>query len=99
MRHQKLDMTSPGLIPVIVASALFMEFLDQTIVVTALPAIAQDIGADPIHLGLGVSSYFLSLALCTPASGWIADRFGARRVFQLALIVFTIGSVGCGLAN
>jgi EmrB/QacA subfamily drug resistance transporter len=92
-------MKSPGLIPVIVASALFMEFLDQTIVITALPAIAEDIGANAIHLGLGLSSYFLSLALFTPASGWIADRFGARRVFQLALIVFTAGSIGCGSAS
>lgn len=87
------------LIPLIVASALFMEFLDQTIVVTALPAISRDIGASAIHVGLGAASYFLSLALFTPASGWIADRFGARRVFQLALLIFTSGSIACGLAG
>ena len=92
-------MRAPLLIPLIVACALFMENLDATIIATALPAIAQDIGANPIHLKLGVTSYLLSLAVFTPASGWIADTFGARLVFRLAIGLFTLGSICCGLAG
>lgn len=87
------------LVPLIVASALMMENLDSTILSVALPTIARDFGVDPIHLKLGVTSYLLSLAVFIPASGWIADRFGARHVFRLAIIVFTIGSICCGLSN
>lgn len=92
-------MRGPLLIPLIIACALFMENLDSTIIATALPAIARDIGADPIHLKLGVTSYLLSLAVFTPASGWIADKFGARLVFRLAIALFTLGSICCGLSN
>ncbi len=92
-------MRGPLLIPLIVACALFMENLDSTIIATALPAIASDIGASPIHLKLGVTSYLLSLAVFTPASGWIADKYGARLVFRLAIALFTVGSVCCGLST
>lgn len=92
-------MKGPLLIPLIVACALFMENLDATIIATALPAIARDFGANPIHLKLGVTSYLLSLAVFTPASGWMADKFGARLVFRMAIGVFTLGSVCCGLSG
>jgi EmrB/QacA subfamily drug resistance transporter len=92
-------MRAPLLIPLIVACALFMENLDQTIIATALPSIARDIGASPIALKLGVTSYLLSQAVFTPASGWMADRFGARLVFRLAIGLFTVSSVFCGLAG
>ncbi len=69
------------LVPLIVACALFMENLDSTVIATSLPAIAADIGANPLALKLAVTSYLLSLAVFIPASGWTADRFGARRVF------------------
>jgi EmrB/QacA subfamily drug resistance transporter len=87
------------LLPLIVASALFMETLDATVLSTALPAIAADFGESPITLKLALTTYLLSLAVFIPASGWIADRFGVRLVFRLALVVFTLASIACGLSN
>ena len=66
------------LVPLIVAVALFMEQMDSTVIATALPAIAGDLGEDPIALKLALTSYLLSLAVFIPVSGWMADRFGAR---------------------
>ncbi len=97
------EMTSsiprPVLIPLIVATALFMENLDSTVLATALPAIAQSLGENPIRLNLAISSYLLSLAVFIPASGWMADRFGARHVFRIAIGVFMLGSILCGLST
>jgi EmrB/QacA subfamily drug resistance transporter len=87
------------LIPMIVACALFMENLDSTIISTALPSIANSMGEDPIRLNLAITSYLLSLAVFIPASGWFADRFGARTVFRAAIVIFTIGSIGCGFSH
>jgi len=87
------------LIPLIVASALFMENLDSTIIATALPAIARSLHEDPLHLSLAISSYLLSLSVFIPVSGWMADRYGARRVFRNAIIVFVLGSVACAAAQ
>jgi len=87
------------LLPLIVACALFMQNLDSTVLSTALPAIADDFAVSPIQLKLALTSYLLSLAVFIPASGWLADRFGSRTVFQLAIFTFTIGSVFCGLSN
>ena len=86
-------------IPLIIAVALFMENMDSTIIATSLPAIAADIGANPLALKLAVTSYLLSLAVFIPASGWTADRFGARTVFRAAIAVFVVGSLGCALAS
>jgi EmrB/QacA subfamily drug resistance transporter len=86
------------LVPLIVSSALFMQNLDSTVLTTALPTIARDFGADPLHLKLALTSYLMALAVFVPASGWIADRFGARPVFQAALGVFALGSAGCALS-
>jgi EmrB/QacA subfamily drug resistance transporter len=87
------------LLPLIVACALFMQNLDSTVLSTALPAIADDFSVSPIQLKLALTSYLLSLAVFIPASGWLADRYGARTVFQLAILTFTIGSILCGLSN
>ncbi len=87
------------LLPLIVACALFMENLDSTVLSTALPAIAKDFGESPIHLKLALTSYLLAIAVFLPASGWLADRFGARTIFRLAIVLFTIGSILCGLSN
>jgi EmrB/QacA subfamily drug resistance transporter len=76
-----------------------MEQLDSTVIATSLPAIAIDLHEDPISLKLALTSYLLSLAVFIPASGWFADRFGARTVFRAAIVVFTIGSLMCGLAH
>jgi EmrB/QacA subfamily drug resistance transporter len=83
----------------IVATALFMENMDGTVISTSLPAIAGDLHQDPIVLKLALTSYLLTLAVFIPASGWIADRFGARTVFCCAIVVFTVGSILCGASN
>jgi EmrB/QacA subfamily drug resistance transporter len=85
--------------PLIIATALFMEQLDGTVLATALPAMAADLHEDPVALKLALTSYLLSLAVFIPLSGWAADRFGARRVFRAAIVVFTFGSILCGLSN
>ena len=87
------------IVPLIVACALFMENLDATVITTALPAIAVDLGVDPISLKLALTSYLLSLAVFIPISGWMADRFGARTIFRTAIVIFTIGSAACGFAQ
>ena len=81
------------------AVALFMENMDSTVIATSLPAIAADIGTSPLTLKLAITSYLLSLAVFIPASGWTADRFGARMVFAIAIGVFMLGSIGCALST
>jgi EmrB/QacA subfamily drug resistance transporter len=90
---------STRLTALIVACALFMQNLDGTVISTALPAMAKAFGADPIHMNVALTSYLLSLAVFIPASGWMADRFGARTVFRAAIAVFTLGSILCGRAD
>jgi EmrB/QacA subfamily drug resistance transporter len=86
-------------VPLIVAVALFMENMDSTVIATSLPAIARAIGTNPLALKLAVTSYLLSLAICIPASGWTADRLGARNVFRTAIGVFVLGSIGCAASH
>ena len=83
----------------IVACALFMQNLDSTVIATALPHMARAFGADPVHMSVALTSYLLSLAVFIPASGWVADRYGAKPVFRAAIIVFTLGSILCGRAD
>ena len=87
------------LTPLIIATALFMENMDGTVLSTSLPAIALDLHQDPIVLKLALTAYMLTLAVFIPASGWVADRFGARTVFCSAIAVFTLGSILCGASN
>jgi EmrB/QacA subfamily drug resistance transporter len=86
-------------IPLVVATALFMENADSTILATALPTIAADLRVDPIALKLAVTSYLVSLAIFIPASGWVADRMGARTTFRIALAVFISASIGCAFSR
>lgn len=86
-------------IALIVASALFMQNLDSAVLATALPAMARDLGEDPARLGAAITSYLVALTVCIPFSAWIADRFGAKRVFMLAIAVFVCTSVLCGRAQ
>ncbi|KAF1022912.1 MAG: putative transport protein HsrA [Paracidovorax wautersii] len=76
-----------------------MENLDATIITTALPAMAQSFGVEPARLSIGLSAYLLAIAVGIPASGWLADRFGPRRMFTLAIVVFTLSSIWCGLSG
>ena len=84
---------------VIVACALFMQNIDSTMIATALPTMAESFGYDPVRMNVALTSYLLSLAVFIPASGWIAERYGARNVFRIAIVVFTLGSVLCGQAD
>ena len=72
-----------------------MENMDSTVIATSLAAIAEDIGTDPISLKLALTAYLVALAIFIPISSWMADRFGARRVFRVAMLVFMIGSICC----
>ncbi len=94
-----MPLSRERIVPLIVAVALFMENMDSTVIATALPAIAADIGTSPLALKLAVTSYLLALAVFIPISGWMADRFGARTVFRTAIVVFVLGSVGCAFAG
>jgi EmrB/QacA subfamily drug resistance transporter len=78
---------------------MFMQNLDSTVIATALPTIARALDESPLTLNVAITCYLLSLAVFIPISGWTADRFGARRVFSAAIVVFTLGSIGCGMAN
>jgi EmrB/QacA subfamily drug resistance transporter len=86
-------------IALIVATALFMEQLDATVLSTALPSMARSFGVQPLHMSIALTSYLLSLAVFIPASGIMADRFGTRRVFNGAIILFTLGSILCSEAS
>ena len=86
-------------IALIIGCALCLEALDTTVITTALPVMAQSLHEDPIRLNLAITSYLLSLAVFVPLSGWIADTYGARKIFRLAIIIFTVGSVLCGLSH
>ncbi|BAH49311.1 putative MFS transporter [Rhodococcus opacus B4] len=79
----------------LVAGALFMEILDATIIAPAVPLIAESFRVDPVDVNIAISAYLVTVAVLIPASGWVADRFGTRRVFVAAIAVFTLASIGC----
>ncbi len=90
---------SVSAVALLVAGAFFMEFLDGTVIATALPYMAKTFSTEVTRLNLGISAYLLTLAVLIPVSGWIADRYGAKNVFSLALAIFTLSSVLCGLSE
>lgn len=92
-------MANKALLPWLVAVAFFMESLDTTILNTGVPAIAKALGVTPLSMKSVLSSYTLSLAVFIPISGWMADRYGTRRVFASAIGLFTLGSLLCGLTS
>ncbi|MCM3352118.1 MFS transporter, partial [Bacillus velezensis] len=85
--------------PYLGAATVFMEYLDTTVIATALPQMASSFGVGPNALSLGMTAYMLALAVFIPISGWIADRYGSRTVFASAIVVFTGASVLCGLSE
>jgi len=89
----------PIVVAAIVACAFFMETLDSTVIVTALPRMAESFGSTPVRLSLGLTAYIITLAIVIPASGWIADRLGTRNVFCAAIGIFTLASVLCGFSD
>ncbi len=88
-----------GFLCALVSAALFMEMLDASVILTALPAMAQSFGVAPIDLNLGVSLYLLAVAVFVPVSGWLAERYGTRRVFVSAIVLFTVSSALCGAST
>ena len=87
------------MIPFIVGCALFMQMLDSTVVATALPVMAADLGTSVVDMNVIITSYLLAVAVFVPVSGWAADRFGSKRVFMAAICLFTLSSIGCALAQ
>ncbi len=94
----ELEARSARVLPWLVAVAFFMQMLDSTILNTALPAMARSLKTDPLQMQSAVIAYMLTAALLVPVSGWLADRFGTRRVFVLSLFLFTAGSLCCALS-
>src|ERR1700743_2695800 len=91
--------SSKRLLPWLIAVAFFMESLDTTILNTAVPTIAAALHVAPLSMKSVLASYTLSLAVFIPISGWVADRFGTRRVFASAIGIFTLGSFLCGVST
>jgi len=94
-----LDARTARILPWLVAIAFFMQTLDGTILNTALPAMARDLAENPLRMQGVVIAYMLTVALLIPASGWIADRFGSRRIFVTAIVLFSVGSLLCALST
>ncbi len=90
---------SLGILLGLVAVGFFMQTLDSTIVNTALPAMAASLGESPLRMQSVVISYSLTMAVLIPASGWLADRFGTKRIFLGAIVLFTIGLVLCAIST
>lgn len=88
-----------AVVVLIVAISLFMQNLDGTVLSTAIPTMAREFRVNPLDLKLALTAYLLALAIFIPASGWVADRFGARNVFCLAMVVFALGSICCALSR
>lgn len=87
------------ILPLILATAIFMQMLDSTILNTSLPAIAKDLNESPLNMQNAIISYVLTLAVFMPASGFLADRFGTKKVFIFSLILFSLGSLFCSLSQ
>lgn len=87
------------ILPFIVGCALLMQMLDSTVVTTALPTMARDLGSDPVSMNITITSYLIAVAMFVPVSGWAADRFGARKIFIAAVVLFTLSSLTCALSN
>ncbi|MCL1101416.1 multidrug transporter subunit MdtD [Shewanella saliphila] len=99
IKSQILDNKTARGLPWVVAIAFFMQSLDGTILNTALPAMARDLNEDPLRMQGVIIAYMLTVALLIPASGWIADRFGTKKIFFSAIVLFSFGSLLCALSN
>ncbi|HSE12447.1 MAG TPA: MFS transporter [Rudaea sp.] len=96
---QVLSASAKRYLVLLIAFSFFMQMLDSTIVNTAAPSIASALAVAPLSLKSALTSYMLSLAVFIPISAWLADRYGTRRIFWLAILIFTLGSLACGLAQ
>jgi MFS family permease len=87
------------IVALVVAVSFFMQILDGTIVATSLPQMAQSFGVQPVSMSIGITVYMLTMSAFIPLSGWLGDRFGARRIFLISIAVFTGASLFCGLSG
>ena len=87
------------LLVLLVSIGFFMQGLDSSIVNTALPAMAKDLNENPLEMHSVIVAYVLAMAACIPLSGWLADRFGARNTYFMAIVIFTLASLGCGMST
>ncbi|MFV9474143.1 DHA2 family efflux MFS transporter permease subunit [Advenella sp. RU8] len=90
--------TAVRLIPFIVGCALFMQMLDSSVVAMALPMMAETFSTNAVRMNIAITAYLVSVAIFVPVCGWAADRFGAKRIFLLAIILFCLSSLGCSMA-
>ncbi|HEY0437539.1 MAG TPA: MFS transporter [Phenylobacterium sp.] len=86
-------------IPAIIGSAMLMQTLNATSINNALPSMARAFHVEPLRLNLAITMYLLASAVFLPISGWMADRFGAKRIFMIAMVAYAGSSALCGLAN
>ena len=91
--------TKPQIIAMLVASAIIMQQIDSTGITTALPQMAISFGTEPVRLSIAVTAYLLSVAVFIPISGWMADKYGGRTIFRMAIGLFTLGSIFCGISQ
>ncbi|RVB06724.1 DHA2 family efflux MFS transporter permease subunit, partial [Mesorhizobium sp. M7A.F.Ca.CA.004.07.1.1] len=91
--------TNARRVALIVAIAFFMQFLDSTIISTSLPQMGASFGVSAVAISIGITVYMLTMAVFVPLSGWLADRFGARNIFLLAIVLFTLASLACGVSQ
>ena len=92
-------LTRGWIVPAIIGSALMMQTLNATSINNALPAMARAFHVEPLRLNVAITMYLLAMAVFLPISGWLADRFGARRIFMLAMVFYAVSSAACGFAN
>ncbi|WP_421917410.1 DHA2 family efflux MFS transporter permease subunit [Mesorhizobium sp.] len=95
----KPDTANARRVALIVAIAFFMQFLDSTIISTSLPQMGQSFGVPAVAMSIGITVYMLTMAVFVPLSGWLADRYGARNIFLLAIAMFTLASLACGFSQ
>ena len=95
----KAQESTKKLLPVILATSIFMQMLDSTILNTSLPAIARDLNESPLNKQNAIISYVLTLAVFMPVSGFLSDKFGTKKVFIFSLILFSAGSLFCSLSQ
>lgn len=91
--------TRGWLVPAIIGTAMLMQTLNATSITNALPTMARALNEDPLRLNLAITMFLLASAVFLPVSGWVADRFGAKRIFMVAMILFALSSAACGFAN
>ncbi|GAA0879140.1 MFS transporter [Algoriphagus jejuensis] len=99
MSSESISPQVKKVLPGILATSIFMQMLDSTILNTSLPAIAKDLNESPLNMQNAIISYVLTLALLMPVSGFLADKFGTRKIFIMSLVLFALGSLACSLSQ